>query len=172
MELTSFIACRTAEGRPVFQSPSAADLFTDVVMAYRQEQHVRLHEFVVMPDCFHAIVTPAPGQSIERFVHFIKGGFSFRLKSSALVWQVGIVNHTISDGKDFARHCELIWRIPVGAGLVRNPEEYIFSSASGRYAVDPPPERLKPRLDFVTRVLAEDGNTGKSEGAQSAPFIL
>ncbi len=112
-----------------------------------------------MPDCFHV-------------VHFIKAGFSFRLKSAALVWQAGFVNHTISDESDFARHCELIWRSPVRSGLVRNPEQYTFSSASGRYAVDPPPEPLRPRLDFVTRLLVGDGNMGKSKGAQSAPFIL
>jgi putative transposase len=172
MDSTSFITSRTAKGHALFQSTSAADLFIDVVMAYRQAQGFLLHEFVVMPDCVHALVTPATGQSVERVVHFIKGGFSFRLKSAAMVWEAGSVNHTISDEKDFARHCELIWLSPIRSGLARSPEEYIFSSASGRYAVDPPPERLKLRLDFVTPLLAEEGNAAKSKGAQCAPFIL
>lgn len=37
-----------------------------------------LHEFVVMPDHFHLILTPT-GITLERAMQCIKGGFSFQL---------------------------------------------------------------------------------------------
>ncbi|HEY1986566.1 MAG TPA: hypothetical protein VGG85_14215, partial [Terracidiphilus sp.] len=35
---------------------------------------------------FHALITPAPEVSLEKGMQFIKGGFSFRLKSKLDVW--------------------------------------------------------------------------------------
>jgi putative transposase len=52
---------------------------------------------VVMPDHFHALVTPADEISLEKAVQFIKGGFSFRLKSSLPVWHPSFTNHRIRD---------------------------------------------------------------------------
>ena len=45
-----------------------------------------MHAFVIMPDHFHARITPAPDVSLEKALQFIKGGFSFRMKSKLDVW--------------------------------------------------------------------------------------
>jgi len=37
-----------------------------------------LHEFVLMPDHFHLLITPL--STLERALQLIKGGFSFRAK--------------------------------------------------------------------------------------------
>jgi putative transposase len=39
-----------------------------------------------MPDHLHLLITPAAEISLERAMQFIKGGFSFRLKSQDAVW--------------------------------------------------------------------------------------
>jgi len=154
MEQTYFVTSETAQRTTVFQSDTAAELFMDVLLGYRREQKYLLHEFVLMPDRFHGLITPAAELSLERAVHFIKGGFSFRLKSSAPVWQARFTNHGIRDSEEFERHCQFIWASPVCAGLAPKPEDYLFSSAGGRYELDPAPERLTSQVGLVNRVPA------------------
>ena len=145
MDRTFFITSVTAQRRALFHRTASADLVVEVLLYYRGQGKYLLHEFVIMPDHFHALITPAAAISLERAVQFIKGGFSFRLKSNLPVWQASFTNHRIRDGADFERHREYVWRNPVRAGLVGRAEDYVHSSASGRYALDPAPG-LKPLL--------------------------
>jgi hypothetical protein len=62
----------------LLQSDRAAELFLRVLYDYRAQNKFRLHEFVVMPDHFHVLLTVGSEITIERAVQFIKGGFSFR----------------------------------------------------------------------------------------------
>jgi len=56
------------------------NLFIDNLYHYRREGRYLLHEFVLMKDHFHLLVTVDGNTSIERAVQFIKGGFSYRAK--------------------------------------------------------------------------------------------
>jgi putative transposase len=147
MERTFFITSVTAQRRTLFQCATTADLLLDVFLHYREQRKYQLHEFVVMPDHFHALITPAPEISLERAAQFVKGGFSFRLKSLYPVWQASFTNHRIRDDEDFKQHREYIRMNPVRAGLVRKPEQYPYSSATGRFILDAVPPGLKPDLD-------------------------
>jgi putative transposase len=147
MDRTFFITSVTAQRRALFQRVAPADLLVDVFLRYREQGKYLLHDFVIMPDHFHALITPAPEISLERAVQFIKGGFSFRLKSGLPVWQASFTNHRIRDDMDFERHREYIRMNPVRAGLVQRVEDYPHSSATGKVALDPMPQGLKPSLD-------------------------
>ena len=57
-----------------------AELFLDTLQRYREQHKFLLHEFVLMPDHFHLLLTPAPEVPMEKAVQLIKGGFSFRVK--------------------------------------------------------------------------------------------
>jgi len=78
-----FITTITAQRRPIFRRETTARLLIETLAHYRDEQKYLLHEFVIMPDHLHALLTPAPEISLERAMQFIKGGFSFRLKAGA-----------------------------------------------------------------------------------------
>jgi len=78
-------------------------------------------------------------------MQFIKGGFSFRLKSRPPVWQPSFTNHRVRDFEDYAQHREYIWLNPVRARLVVAAEAYPYSSAAGSIRLDPVPQGLKPR---------------------------
>jgi len=147
-ERTFFVTSSTWEKRGLLQSARAAGLLIDVLYQYREQGKYLLHEFVIMPDHFHALITPALEISLEKAVQFIKGGFSFRLKSKLPVWQPSFTNHRIRDAEDFERHCEYIRMNPVRAGLAAKAEDYPYSSASGKFALDPVPPRLKPDLEW------------------------
>jgi len=149
MERTFFITSITAQRRTIFQRDSTANLLIEVLLHYRADKKYLLHEFVIMPDHFHALITPSPDVSLERAAQFIKGGFSFRLKSRFPVWQPSFTNHRIRGANDFGQHREYIYMNPVRAGLAQRPEDYPFSSATGRFILDFAPQGLKPDVESV-----------------------
>jgi len=116
----------------------------DVLADYRRQGKYLLHEFVIMPDHLHALITPAPQFSLERALQFIKGGFSFRVRQreNILVWQQSFTNHRIRDCEDYERHRSYIRLNPVRAKLATDARAYPYSSAG--LVVDDPPPGLKP----------------------------
>ena len=104
-----------------------------VIKAQTEQQRMRVHAFVIMPDHLHLLITPDDAVSIEKAVQFIKGGFSFRLKRelkhSGLVWQESFAQHRVQGRLDFLQLARYISENPVRAKLVERAEEYRFSSA-------------------------------------------
>jgi putative transposase len=120
----------------------------EVLFDYRDQGKYLLHEFVVMPDHIHLLLTPAIEISLERAMQFVKGGYSYRLRKveKIQVWQESFTNHRIRDAEDYGRHREYIRMNPVRAGLVRKAEAYPFSSANPAFRLDGMPPGLKPGL--------------------------
>jgi len=139
-----FVTTVTAQRRPIFRRETTANLMIETLAHYRDERKFLLHEFVIMPDHIHALLTPAPEISLERAMQFIKGGFSFRLKSHPPVWQASFTNHRVRDFEDYEQHREYIRMNPVRARLAERPEQYPYSSAAGVMRLDPVPRGLKP----------------------------
>lgn len=142
---TFFTATVTAQRRPIFRRETTANLLIETFAHYRDQGKFLLHEFVIMPDHLHALLTPAPEISLERAMQFIKGGFSYRLKSHPPVWQASFMNHRIHDLEDYEHHREYIRMNPVRARLVKRAEDYPYSSAASAMRLDPVPQGLKPR---------------------------
>lgn len=119
-----------------------------VLYDYREQRKFRLHEFVVMPDHFHLLLTVQCDSTIERAVQFVKGGFAFRagreLGFRAPVWQKGFSEVRILDAEAFERVCEYIRNNPVARHLAGTAAEFPYSSAYPGYQLDPPPQGLKP----------------------------
>jgi REP-associated tyrosine transposase len=150
--------------RALFSRDVWANLLIDTLYHYRGSAYL-LHEFVVMPDHIHVLLTPKT--SLEKAVQFIKGGFSFRAKeelgSNLEVWQKGFSDHRIRDAGDYLRHVSYIRENPVRKHLCERAEEYPYSSARAGCELDPVPQGLKPVL--------EGGSYGAAEAApfQSSP---
>ena len=142
---TYFITSETSERRMLFGNERWAKLFLDILYHYRGRGFL-LHDFVLMPEHFHATITPAA--SLERAVQFIKGGFSFRaqreLQCSFEIWQRGFSDHRIRDFRDYEAHKRYIDQNPVKRGLVIEAAAYPYSSGCGAFELDPLPQRLKP----------------------------
>jgi putative transposase len=139
-----FITTVTAHRQPIFRRAATANLLIETLMHYRDQQKFLLHEFVIMPDHIHVLLTPSPEISLERALQLIKGGFSFRLHARGPVWQASFSNHRVRDVEDYERHREYIRQNPVRARLAEKPEHYPYSSASGTLRLDPIPPGLKP----------------------------
>lgn len=139
-----FVTTVTAHRQPIFRRDAVARLLIETLTHYRDERKFLLHEFVIMPDHVHALLTPAPEISLERAMQFIKGGFSYRLKSWPPVWQASFANHRVRDWEDYEHHREYIRMNPVRARLAERAEDYPYSSAAVAMRMDPVPQGLKP----------------------------
>jgi putative transposase len=143
---TFFVTSVCWDRYPFFRKPDMALLLIDVMEQNRSKRHFELHEFVVMPDHFHLLLTPAYVIPLERAVQFIKGGFSFRAKRElgvrGPIWQQSFTEHGIRDGEDYAKHRDYIGQNPSGAGL---PDDYPYVSTTRKWLLDPVPPGLKPR---------------------------
>ena len=145
-ERTFFVTSVTWQRVPIFRVEARARLLIEVLLGYRDQRKYLLHEFVVMPDHIHLLLTPAPEISLERAVQFIKGGYSYRLRKveKIQVWQESFTNHRIRDFDDYQKHCEYVRMNPVRARLVQDAGAYAFSSANAGFRSDAMPQGLKP----------------------------
>src|SRR5258708_24299244 len=145
---TFFVTSTTVGRRALLQSERMAQLLVDVLAENRRKRRFLLHEFVIMPNHFHLLLTPAAEIPLEKALQFIKGGFSYRAKREIHfafeIWQASSVNHRVRDAEDYKTPHTYIWENPVRAGLSEKPELFAWSSASLGIELDPPPPGLKP----------------------------
>jgi putative transposase len=144
---TFFVTTVTWQRRPIFRDEPKVTLLLDVLSYYREQGKYLLHEFVVMPDHLHLIITPTLNVSLERAVQFIKGNFSYRLGKEVKmkVWQESFTNHRVRDAEDYEKHRSYIQLNPVRAGLVVNP----YSAVRASFRLDETPQGLKPMSKAV-----------------------
>ncbi len=143
---TYLVTAVTAERRRLFQVTATAELLERTILDYHAQGRFLLHAFVIMPDHFHALITPAPDVSLEKALQFIKGGFSFRLNSKHDVWMRSFNESQIVSEEKFMSCVHYIEANPVRRGLVAAPEAYSFSSAA-RGRLDPMPLHLRGKKD-------------------------
>jgi putative transposase len=131
--------------RALFQKERWARLLIDTLYHYRGSAYL-LHEFVIMPDHIHVLLTPTT--SLEKAVQFIKGGFSYRAKkelgSNMEVWQRGFSDHRIRDASDYRVHQVYVQQNPVRKHLSERAEDYPYGSAGSEFELDLVPQGLKP----------------------------
>ena len=144
---TYFFSASTYQKMSLFQTDRMAGLFLDVLYHYRSEEKYMLHEFVLMPNHFHLLITPAE-ITLERALQLIKGGFSFRAKKElgvlGEIWQTSFHDRRVRDWEEYQGFRKYTHENPVTRGLCSEPEEYPYSSANGKFALDDIPQRLKP----------------------------
>jgi len=142
---TYFVTSDTWERRALFNVESWARLFFKTLLSHRGDSYL-LHEFVLMPDHFHLLMTPET--ALEKAIQLIKGGFSFQAKkelgSNMEIWRRGFADHRIRDFEDYDKHRHYIHLNPVKKHLCASPAEYRYSSAYPGWKLDPIPQGLKP----------------------------
>jgi REP element-mobilizing transposase RayT len=123
-----------------------AGLFVDVLLHYRQQEKYLVHEFVVMTDHFHLLITPR--EALERAMQLIKGGFSYRAKKELgfmhEIWQPSYYDRRVRDVEEYFAFREYIRQNPVKRRMVESAEECRYSSAWPEFHLDEAPQRLKP----------------------------
>ncbi|MGA8493068.1 MAG: transposase [Terriglobales bacterium] len=155
---TYMITTETWQRRALFRNEPWAKLLIATLYHYSGSAYL-LHEFVIMPDHIHLLITPRT--SLEKAAQFIKGGFSYRankeLGSNMEIWQKGFQDQRIRDAADSVVHVNYVRQNPVRENLCERAEQYPYSSAHAGFQLDDVPQGLKP----VSSVAA----AGAPEGA-------
>lgn len=144
---TYFITIDSWGSRQLFNA-EVAEILTDQLVQCREKGHFFLHEFSVLPNHLHVLLTPPLDGTLEKCVQMIKGGASFRIgkiRNFAAIWQDGYHDWRCRNGDDYIGYAKYIRENPVKAGLVERPEDWPYSSAIPRFSefLDPIPQGLK-----------------------------
>jgi putative transposase len=147
MRPTFFVTSVCHQRSPLFRNPRFAEELVDTLYAYRQQRRFLLHEFVIMHDHLHLIVTPGGTLSLEKVLQFVKGGASFRigklLSSRREIWQRSFAHQRIRTIDEYVSFRRYVHENPVKQQLCNRSDEYPFSSANPAYELDPVPEALR-----------------------------
>jgi putative transposase len=143
---TFFVTTKTSMSRALLQTERNAMLLVDVLRSNVAAGKFRVHDFVIMPDHVHLLLTVDAEMTIEKAVQLIKGGFSYRLKKEfdyrGEVWQRGFSDVRIEDRESFLRHREYIAQNPVKKGLADTAGEFPYCFT---YLARQKLQGLKPR---------------------------
>jgi putative transposase len=145
---TYFVTTKAAQNVSVFQVQEIAEIVVGKMIDYRNKGNYLLHDFTLMPNHLHLIVTPSDSVSLERAMQLMKGGSSYeihRIRGNKMqIWQSGFHESRVLNLTDYKKRADYIHFNPVTAKLVTVPEVWPYGSASGKYQLDPIPQGLKP----------------------------
>lgn len=138
-----FVTTSTWQKMSILAKSEAANILIVTIQECRRRGRYFLHDFVIMPDHLHMILTPRGDISLEKAVQLIKGASSREVgKTKTIrhpVWQTGFHEHWIRSVGDYKVYRAYVQNNPVEARLADSPEEFQYSSANGRFELDPYP---------------------------------
>src|SRR5260370_38445158 len=127
---TFFVTSKTSLGRHLLQTERMANLLIDVLRTYVAAQRFRIHDFVVMPDHFHLLITLDGATTIEKAVQLVKGNFLYRAKQElgypGEICQGGFSDERIWAGQSFLGHRAYTDDNPVKTSLSSSPQGYPY----------------------------------------------
>ena len=92
---TFFVSTSTAERKPLLQTDRMASLLIDELRTYTLARKFKVHDFVVMRNHLHVLLTVDGDMTLEKAMQLIKGNFSFRAKKelgfTKEIWQRGFL---------------------------------------------------------------------------------
>jgi putative transposase len=170
---TYFVTTKSWENTFWFQADKLAPIVVGKMLEYRDNENYFLHDFVLMPNHLHVILTPASA-SLEKCMQLIKGGSSFEIHklrgSKSEVWQSGFHESRVTGPTDYQKKRDYVWFNPVAAKLVERPEVWSYGSASGKYKLAPVPQGQKPIPSHGADVGAKAPTPGApTQTADTAP---
>jgi len=168
---TYFVTTKAWQSISVFRVAEVAEILIRKLLEYQSKGNYFLHEFVLMPDHLHLLLTPTESTTLEKAMQLIKGGSSHEIhrvrSSNSQIWQSGFHESRVIDSSDYTNKRDYIYFNPVVAKLVERPRDWPYSSASGNYRLDPIPQELKPKIAAPENV-GREGPTPKFIAAKAA----
>jgi putative transposase len=131
---TFFSTTKTSMGRRLLQAERNANLLVDVLRSLVAERKFKLHDFVIMPDHLHLLLTVDKDMTIEKAMQLIKGRFSHRLSHElgykGEIWQRGFSEVQVIGKANFESHRAYIAKNPIEAGLILAGDSYPYCYTS------------------------------------------
>ncbi len=131
---TMFVTTNCMDRRPIFHDPAFAREAVECLYRVKKLHPFYLYGFVIMPDHCHFLMNvPAP-ETMANVIGTFKSGLTFDTGVPRM-WQ-GRYHCRIIES-NAVRVLTYIHNNPVVGGLVKNPQDYPWSSASGMWEIDP-----------------------------------
>jgi REP-associated tyrosine transposase len=131
---TYFITICAHLQKNLFQRDEVAQLMIATFLSYRDAGEFELHEYVVMSNHIHLLLSLSDQQKLARVIQLIEGSFSYSLRANGIafraVWEQGHYDRRVRDANEFAEFSRYIRLNPVRKHLVENAEDYPYSSAA------------------------------------------
>src|SRR5215469_13080602 len=119
---TYFITICAHMQQNLFQRDEVAELMIATFFKYRDAGEYELHEYVVMPNHIHLLLSITERQKLGRVIQLIKGGFSHSLRENGItfrtVWEQRYYDRRVRDAHEFAEFSHYIRQNPVRKHLV------------------------------------------------------
>ena len=136
-----FVTTNTGGRVPLFSDPKIASCVIESLNFLREKGRFRLHDFVVMLDHLHLLLFLGPEVTLPSLMHSLKSYTAKVLNrkrgKEGRVWQDGYYSRGIRGLKDLEEKLQYLLENPLRKGLAEDLQGYAFSSANGRYPVDP-----------------------------------
>lgn len=120
-------------GSCVLRNPVAAIVVQDALI-FHHDALYQLHDWVVMPNHVHVLLTPERGVPLKRIMHANKSFTSKEIQrllgGSGRLWQPEYFDRFIRDAEHFGRVSHYIKWNPVKARLCTDPSHFPYSSAN------------------------------------------
>lgn len=150
MSSTFLITAPTFHRKRIFQNERYGEALTEILMRCRQESRLLLHDYVLMPDHMHLLVTGPVNVDVVGAVHELQAAFVEVLRRefgySGEVWGENILAREVRDSAEYVEAARHIHSNPVRVGFCHDEAEYRLSSKASRWVLDPLPEHLRPAL--------------------------
>jgi len=123
--------------RPVLV-PDMAAIICEAIVFYARAGKLVPGAFVVMPDHWHLLVHTGNGRDITQVMRTLDHWISRQTKGELVCrgtgWQEGFHETLVKSSKQFDFVRRYVEENPVRRELVPRPEEWVWSTASRRYA--------------------------------------
>ena len=147
MPQTHFITAPTFHRKRVFQNELYGEVLTDALMLWRQASKVLLHDYVIMPDHIHLLISVADDANAEASVRNLQRGFAKELSQqygyNGELWEPQFRDRPVHSSEECAECARMIHSNPVRVGFCEKPGQYRMSSKSSYWVLDPLPEDLR-----------------------------
>ena len=147
MFATHFITIKTFHRKRIFQNELYGEIFTESLMRWRQAEEALVHDYVIMPDHVHLLVSAGSAHKIAEDVRKLQRVFSDELSRqygyAGEIWDSYLRDIEVTNAMDCERCAQMIHSNPVRVGFCEKDGEYRMSSKSSRWVLDPVPESLR-----------------------------
>jgi putative transposase len=124
-----FLTTSTYQHTPFPDQPASFKTIEEILFDTVIDSKMILHAYVIMPTHFHLIIgSPKGGPGVSKFMHSLKGRVREVLQGKGKFWQDRFDDLVLITEKQFRIKLNYVHQNPVRAGLVRNPEDWPYSS--------------------------------------------
>lgn len=125
---------RSLKGEVIFQKPDDFKRFSQLLQRYQKEFKAKIFHWVIMSNHFHLLMNFTQSQNISPFMASLQRAYTHYFNRTrtrrGYLWQGRFKSQPVEGGRYFRACARYIEQNPVRSGMVRNPEDYPYSSAA------------------------------------------